>query len=226
MHSLAGRRRSVACALLAPAAHAGLFDDDEARKAILDLRQKLEQSNEQQRARQAELNAQMARADRPAQAQPARPEQPARDCCAPTTPSCAARTSSCTRDVAELQRQQKDMQQGVDERIRKLEPQKVTVDGREFIADPDEKRQLRRGDGRACAAASSPARRAALVALPEALSGAAATASRRCSGSATRSTASATTRRRSPRFRAWSPARPTARARPRRCWRSPTARPS
>ena len=46
-------------ALSAPAAHAGLFDDDEARRAILDLRQKLEQGNEAQRARQAELNAQM-----------------------------------------------------------------------------------------------------------------------------------------------------------------------
>ncbi|HEV7915506.1 MAG TPA: tol-pal system protein YbgF, partial [Albitalea sp.] len=50
---------ALAGALFAPAAQAGLFDDDEARKAILDLRQKLEQSNEQQRARQAELNAQM-----------------------------------------------------------------------------------------------------------------------------------------------------------------------
>ena len=38
----------------APAARAGLFDDDEARRAILDLRQKLEQSNERQRALQAE----------------------------------------------------------------------------------------------------------------------------------------------------------------------------
>src|SRR5438552_18956186 len=51
---------ALACTLFAPAAQAGLFDDDEARRAILDLRQKLEQSNEQQRARQAELNAQMA----------------------------------------------------------------------------------------------------------------------------------------------------------------------
>ena len=49
----------LAGALLAPA-RAGIFDDDEARKAILDLRQKLEQSNEAQRVRQAELNAQMA----------------------------------------------------------------------------------------------------------------------------------------------------------------------
>ena len=50
---------ALAGALAAPA-HAGLFDDDEARKAILDLRQKLEASNESHRAKQAELNAQMA----------------------------------------------------------------------------------------------------------------------------------------------------------------------
>ena len=34
-----------------------MFDDDEARRAILDLRQQLEQSNEQARARQAEQMA-------------------------------------------------------------------------------------------------------------------------------------------------------------------------
>ena len=64
------------------------------------------------------------------------------------------------RDVAEVQRQQKDLQQGVDERMRKLEPQKVTVDGKEFIAEPEEKRlyeeamaTLRKGDFAAAASA-------------------------------------------------------------------------
>jgi tol-pal system protein YbgF len=46
-----------------------------------------------------------------------------------------------TRDVADLQRRQKDMGQGVDDRLRKLEPVKVSIDGREFMADPDEKRR-------------------------------------------------------------------------------------
>ena len=41
-------------ALLVPPAQAGLFDDEEARKAILDLRQRIEQNAEQARARQAE----------------------------------------------------------------------------------------------------------------------------------------------------------------------------
>ena len=52
----------VAIAALAGAApaRAGLFDDDEARRAILDLRKQLEQSNEQARARQAEQMTQMS----------------------------------------------------------------------------------------------------------------------------------------------------------------------
>ena len=48
---------AVACA--APA-RAGLFDDDEARRAILDLRRQLEQTNEQARARQSEQMAAMS----------------------------------------------------------------------------------------------------------------------------------------------------------------------
>ena len=42
-----------------PSAHAGLFDDDEARRAILDIRQRIDQSNEQQRVRLNELKVQL-----------------------------------------------------------------------------------------------------------------------------------------------------------------------
>ena len=55
-----GRLRRAAPRSPAPPARAGLFDDDEARRAILDLRKQLEQSNEQARARQAEQMAQMS----------------------------------------------------------------------------------------------------------------------------------------------------------------------
>jgi tol-pal system protein YbgF len=44
------------------------------------------------------------------------------------------------RDLSEVQRQQKDTTQAVDERLRKFEPARVSVDGREFLADPSEKR--------------------------------------------------------------------------------------
>jgi tol-pal system protein YbgF len=148
-------------ALAAPAAHAGLFEDDDARRAILDLRQKLEQS-EQQRARQAEtsaaqLNEQIGQLKRSLlelnnQLELMRQEMA----------KMRGQDEQLMRDVAELQRQQKDVQQGVEDRIRKFEPQKVTLDGKEFLADPDEKRQfdqalavLRRGDFAAASAALS-----------------------------------------------------------------------
>ena len=125
---------------IAPLAHAGLFDDDEARRAILDLRQKLEQSNEQQRARQAEQLAQMAEQinqlkrsllDLNSQIELLRADNA----------KLRGQDEQRAREVAELQLRQKDLQSGVDDRMRKLEPQKVTVDGKEFLADPDEKRQ-------------------------------------------------------------------------------------
>ena len=57
------------------------------------------------------------------------------------------------REVAELQRRQKDVSQTLDDRLRRLEPVKVSLDGREFLVDPEEKRpttkpspRLRGGD--------------------------------------------------------------------------------
>ena len=125
--------------LLASPAQAGLFDDDEARKAILDLRQKLEQSNEAQRARQSELNSQLLEQiaqikrsllDLNSQLEMLRSDNA----------KLRGQNETLSRDVADLQRKQKDVLQGVDERVRKLEPQKVTVDGKEFLADAEEKR--------------------------------------------------------------------------------------
>ena len=152
---------ALACALFAPAARAGLFDDDEARKAILDLRQKLEQSNEQQRARQAELNAQMA--DQISQLRKSLLDLNAQiEALRSENAKLRGQDEQLTRDVAELQRRTKDMQQGVDDRMRRFEPQKVTVDGREFSADPEEKRAydeamatFRRGEFPAAATALS-----------------------------------------------------------------------
>ena len=152
---------SLACALFAPAAHAGLFDDDEARRAILDLRQKLEQSNEQQRVRQAELNTQML--DQISQLKRSLLDLNNQlELVRADNAKLRGQGEQLGRDVAELQRQVKDLQQGVEDRIRKLEPQKVSVDGKEFAADPDEKRLyeeamgvLRKGDFAAAASALS-----------------------------------------------------------------------
>ncbi|KNZ33099.1 MAG: tol-pal system protein [Methylibium sp. NZG] len=129
-----------------PPAHAGLFDDEEARKAILDLRLKLEQSNEQARARQAE---QMTLMNTQLQQLGEQLSQMKRSLLDLNTQIELLRADNAklrgqdeqlARDVAELQRKQKDIQQGVEDRVRRLEPQKVSADGKEFLADPEEKR--------------------------------------------------------------------------------------
>jgi tol-pal system protein YbgF len=150
----------LALALIAPAAQAGLFDDDEARKAILDIRARLDQGEARNKALQAE-NAQLTEQvnqlkrsllDLNNQLELMRSD----------TAKLRGQGEQLTRDVVELQRQQKDVQQGIDDRIRKLEPQKVSVDGKEFLADPEEQRQfeegmalLRKGDFAAASSALS-----------------------------------------------------------------------
>ena len=136
-------------------AQAGLFDDDEARKAILDLRTRVALVDEQARARHAELttaNTQMLEQltalrrsllDLNNQLESLRAEQA----------SLRGGNEQLAKDVAELQRRQKDVGQAIDDRLRKLEPIKVSLDGQDFLADPDEKRayddaigMLRSGD--------------------------------------------------------------------------------
>jgi tol-pal system protein YbgF len=138
----------VAAAACSWPAQAQLFADDDARKAILDLRSRLAASEEQARARQAENNEQLqtlrrSLLDLNSQLEALRAE----------TARLRGSNEQLARDVSELQRRQRDVAQAVDERLRKVEPQKVSLDGREFSADPEEKRQyeeaislLRAGD--------------------------------------------------------------------------------
>jgi tol-pal system protein YbgF len=134
----------LAAACLAPAAHAGIFDDDEARRAILDLRQRLEQSNEQQRKVQADQLAQFA--DQLGQLKRSILELNSQiELQRADNARLRGQNEQLARDLAEVQRKQADIQQGVEDRIRKIEPQKVTLDDREFLAEPDEKRQYEEG---------------------------------------------------------------------------------
>ncbi len=142
-------------------AHAGLFDDEEARKAILELRQRLDQVNEQNRARQveqlaqlsaqlnAQLNGQVAQQNTQLTLLNEQMQQMKRSMVElnnlieqlrADNAKLRGQDEQLARDLAEVQRRQKDIVQSVDDRVRKFEPIKVTVDGREFLADPDEKR--------------------------------------------------------------------------------------
>ncbi len=121
------------------AAHAGIFDDNQARQAILDLRKQLEQINEAQRVKQAELNAQMTE----------ELTQLRRNMLELNNQLEAMRgelarmqgvEEQLVRDVADMQRRQKDASQGVEDRLRKVEPQKIMLEGQEVLVDPEEKR--------------------------------------------------------------------------------------
>ena len=140
-------------ALAVPSAHAGLFDDDEARRAILDIRQRIDQNNKTQTDANARLSEQVEQLRRSVldlnnQLEQLRAENA----------RLRGTDEQLARDLSELQRKQKDIQSGVDDRIRRFEPQKVSVDGKEFSAEPEEKKQyddameaLRRSDFQATA---------------------------------------------------------------------------
>ena len=130
--------------VLTSTAHAALFDDDEARRAILDLRQRFEASQLELR-RTADDNIQLRRSllELSNQLELLRAE----------VAKLRGQDELLARDVAEIQRRQKDLTQGVDERMRKFEPSKISVDGQEFVASPGETRDfeaalavLRKGD--------------------------------------------------------------------------------
>ena len=133
-------RALALCGALLPAAHAALFEDDEARRAILELRQRIDLLQQtSQRAgedlrRSGDDGSQLRRSliDLQNQIETLRTE----------AAKLRGQNEQLLREVAELQRHQKDMAQGVDERLRQFEPLKVTVDGKEFLADPAEKRDF------------------------------------------------------------------------------------
>ncbi len=104
--------------LFASGAQAALFEDDEARRAILDLRQRMDRQSEEIQQFQRSLIEQQN------QFEALRAE--------------TARLRGEKEELMQELRRQKDMSQGVDERLRKFEPKKVAVDGVEFVAEPAE----------------------------------------------------------------------------------------
>lgn len=141
-HAAARTLLALAAAAVLLPARAALFDDDEARKAIIELRARVAQNETETRAKLSELAAQNAQlldqlqqvrrslVDLNTQNENLRAE----------LARLRGQDEQLTRDVAELQRRQKDIAQGVDDRIRRFEPQQVTLDGRDFVAEPEEKK--------------------------------------------------------------------------------------
>jgi tol-pal system protein YbgF len=148
----------AAGALASLPAHA-LFEDDEARKAILDLRARVQQSEDLQRKNAEQQNAVVQEQIAPlrrsvldlnAQIDALRGE----------VAKLRGQNEQLARDLSETQRKLSDQSQALETRLRPLEPQKIVVDGREFQAGPDEKTQyeaamalVRSGDFAAAATA-------------------------------------------------------------------------
>ena len=119
-------------ALLSSTAHSALFGDDEARRAILELRQKMDQNVEQQRLRDNEQSEQLGQLRKSVldmsnlielmRAENAR---------------LRGTIEQLARDLSETQLKLRE----VDGRLRQLEPQKASIDGKEFTADAEEIRQ-------------------------------------------------------------------------------------
>ena len=128
---------------------AALFGDDEARRAILDLRQRLEQSQTANRALMeqaaqlqtqqiAQLNQQHSQSV--AQLRSALLDlQTQIDKLRADLAQSLGAQERLARDVTEVQLRQKDSLSSVDDRLRRFEPVKVSVDGREAMVEPAEK---------------------------------------------------------------------------------------
>lgn len=120
---------------LGGSAWAGLFDDEEARKAILDLRGKVEELRQLSTTNQKQLTDQVQQLQRSLLELNNQNEQLRAEIA-----RLRGQEEQTQRELADAQRRLKDVSTAVEDRLRKFEPQKVSVDGREFMADPEEKR--------------------------------------------------------------------------------------
>ena len=129
MRGLPLRSAAAAAVLLCAsfASQAALFEDDEARRAILDLRQRVEAMRVQTDQRLTDENGQLRRSllDLQNQIETMRSDMA----------RMTGQNEQLARTVSELQQRQTD----IDTRMKQTEPSKVAVDGREFNASPSEK---------------------------------------------------------------------------------------
>ena len=111
-------------------ARAGLFDDDEARRAILDIRSRIDAVR-----RDADVKLD-AKADKNSLLDVASQNEQLRQ----EVARLRGQLEVLTNDLANTQQRQKDFYVDLDTRLRKLEPQKMNVDGKETSVEPAEQK--------------------------------------------------------------------------------------
>lgn len=111
-------------------AHAGLFEDDEARKAILDLRSKVD-------AMRSELGSQLEnKSDKSSTVDLLNQNEQLRSEIA----RLRGQLEVMSNELANAQKRQKDFYIDLDARVRKFEPMKVNLDGHEVSVEPAEQK--------------------------------------------------------------------------------------
>jgi tol-pal system protein YbgF len=125
------------CLSIGSLAHAGIFDDEEARRAILEMRQKIDgnralvdkMAEEQRRASDASARSFLSL-------------QNQIDALKSDLATSRGQNEQLTRDVSDLQKQQKSISQNVEQRLREVEPAKVSMDGADFSVAPAEQQDF------------------------------------------------------------------------------------
>jgi len=117
---------ATAAMLAGRPAHAGLFDDDEARRAILDIRSRIDAVNQRVDTK-ADKNSALSLSDQNDQVR----QEMAR---------LRGQIEVLQNSVDQLEQRQKDFYADLDTRMRKLEPQQMQVDGRQVAVAQAEQR--------------------------------------------------------------------------------------
>lgn len=132
----------LALALWAPSSQAQLFPDNEARKAILELRERL---NTQQTETSARLDKLEGLTDQALQ----QSQQATRnqidilqqlDTLRRENAALRGTVEVLQKQLADTQKRLNDIYADVDARLKKHEPQRITLEGREVLVDPDQTR--------------------------------------------------------------------------------------
>lgn len=126
LKSVSAAAMLAAVAYFPMAAHAGIFDDAEARKAILDLRTKVD-ALQRDMANKTDKNSALSLSDQ-------------NDQLRQEIAKLRGQVEVLTNELANTQQRQKDFYVDLDSRMRKLEPQRVTVDGKEVSVEINEQK--------------------------------------------------------------------------------------
>jgi tol-pal system protein YbgF len=132
--------------LLGAGPAAAFLNDEEARKAIVELRARLVTMEEQSAKREAEITAAAAAERTRLTEEIATLRRSLLDlnnqlvALRGELAKLSGNDETLLKELGEAQRRQRDVAQAFDERLKKIEPVKVTLDGRDFMVEQEERR--------------------------------------------------------------------------------------